>query len=85
MDKIPKVGVEAVDQTVVDLGDFYLCGVCGKLDQMDKTRQELIATYELRYGKEYSPHEVILTCTVCDQLLSAVRFNGGKSCPKSPS
>lgn len=57
-----------------DKGHKFVCDVCGKTDVMDKTRQEMIATYETLYQKEFRPEEVVLTCTQCDIAMRAVRF-----------
>lgn len=69
------------DKTQV--GDKFICAVCRREDVVEKSHADLVANFELVYGREYDPRDpdIVLVCNDCSKLL-ARRASCGK--PASP-
>lgn len=47
------------------VGEVFRCPGCGKSEAVTKPHEELVAEYEILFGKEWDPAEAVMVCDVC--------------------
>lgn len=50
-----------------EVGDTFVCPLCKKLSTVNNTFEELVAEYEMIFGKEFAPatNDLRLVCDNC--------------------